>query len=88
MNRRQFLTRLFGAAAVATLPALPRLSAGTTTEAWVRAVLMVQQDLLADLVIFGTAALEPCEEFPFVRNVDLSKGFYIGTKEDLPRAKA
>lgn len=86
MNRRDFLRNLFGAAAVATLPALPRLSAAYTLEQWVNAIMVIQQDMIADLVIFGTAMIEPCDEFPYVRNVDMSKVFYIGTKEAAPNA--
>lgn len=73
MNRRQFLTRLFGAAAVAALPPLPRLLTNCTIEDWVRAIVVVQQDFICDRVMFGIGMLESCDEFPFIRTVDPAK---------------
>lgn len=71
MNRRAFLTGLFGAAAVASLGPLTALekTKGFDNAAWEAAILGVYSDHFTSLVLYGTAALRYDDEFPFVHNV-------------------
>ncbi len=72
MNRRDFLTGLFGAAAVASLGPAAILDPAKVLfdrATWENAILQVCSDYFANLVLYGTAALQPIDEFPFIRNV-------------------
>lgn len=75
MNRRAFLTGLFGTAAVAAFGPMPILEAKTSINwaTWEAAVLQVYSDHFANLFIYGTAAIEHIDEFPFIRNVPLEE---------------
>ena len=72
MNRRDFLTGLFGAAVVATLPITKALSL-PTHQAFIDAVLEVQSQAWMNFLAYGCAAIESIEDFPYVRSVPLNE---------------
>lgn len=76
MNRRDFLSNLFGVAVVAALPNLPLIEAAVTTptiQEWETAINRVWVASLSDLIIYGTSAIRQIDTFPFIENVPLEE---------------
>lgn len=72
MDRREFLTGLFGLATAAALPNAAALSQPVTLD-WEAAILNLQRQYLYEIVAFGTCMIRHTDVFPFVEIIPASE---------------
>ena len=68
MNRRDFIVGIFGVAASTVVPTTSILLEETSRD-WELAVAQVLSRYFSDVICYGIGAIEPCDEFPYVRNI-------------------
>lgn len=75
MNRRAFLTGLFGTAAITALPVSAKVLEPTLTLGpdWQTAIAKVYANYMTDLMLYGTGAIRSCDTFPWIENVPLTQ---------------
>lgn len=71
MNRRAFLTGLFGAAIATQLPATKVLEVASTAD-WEAIMQAVLDQYVQDFMLYGMGAVRYIETFPYIENVDPS----------------
>lgn len=74
MNRRDFLSGLFGTAVVASLAPAYVLTEAATQD-WQLAVLPIYERSMFELRVYGTTVIKNIDTFPYIANVNL-EDFY------------
>lgn len=68
MNRREFITGIFSAAAIASID--PRTLVPEATPDWALAVCKVYNDYMTNILLYGIGAIRSIDEFPYIENLN------------------